>query len=222
MTIICGGCKKSIEINGSLEDDQKIVCPYCRTACEFSKPTRIDLPHRVERPTRIQLPEEYEDIQVDIFSTKEVSNSSNGTLSSRPKLKVIRPESSPAHDSAIAANYEMREVSDHLNKLKKYKEEEDELSRRVHKRNLMSNVYTIFIGLLIIGGLWVGYQQWTEYKRRKAEEYNRILEERNRQEAERRLAEERLRAEREAKIEQERLKEEARRKKMREEKEREF
>lgn len=224
MTIVCGECKKSIEINCSLEDRQEIVCPHCGAVSEYSKPIRIELPERIERPTRIQLPQEYEDIQIEV-SSKEVFDSSSTNQSSKPKLKVIRPESSLAHDSTIAANYEMREVSEHLDRLKEYKEQEDELSRRVHKRNLMSNILTIFLGLSIIGGLWVGYQQWTEYKRRKAEEYNRILEERNREneryEEERRLSEERSRAEREAKKEQERLEEEARRKKLREEKERE-
>ena len=216
MTLICGACDNAIEVEGPLQDRQHILCPHCGTMTVYSKPTRIELP--VES------------------RNGESDNSSGAPHSVNPKLRVIRSNSSQVHDSAIAANYEMRGVNQHLDQLKEYKEKEDALMRRMQKRNLISNLITIGLGLAFVGGIWFGYQKWTDNKRRKAEEYNRILEARNRErerheaEQQAKLAERRKKEEQErlARIEKQRLEEEsrraeveARRAKEREERERE-
>lgn len=216
MTLLCGECENVIEIDSPLADQQHISCPHCGITTIYSKPTRIEIP------------EEYR--------KRQVVDSSNASPSAKSKLRVIRSNSSLSHDSAMAANYEMRGVNQHLDQLKEYKEKEDALMRRMQKRNLISNLITIGLGLAFVGGIWFGYQKWTDSKRRKAEEYNRILEARNRErerheaEQQAQLAERRKKEEQErlARIEKQRLEEEsrraeveARRAKEREERERE-
>ena len=49
MNIKCGICGSEIVIEGGLLDGQHVLCPYCGGKSEYRKPTRIELPHEIER-----------------------------------------------------------------------------------------------------------------------------------------------------------------------------
>ena len=44
MIIKCGVCGQNIEVEGGIEDGQKVLCPFCGEKSVFSRPKRIELP----------------------------------------------------------------------------------------------------------------------------------------------------------------------------------